>query len=46
LREFFLRPKRRFSLEGLGLVQLHYPALEQAVPPAIMKQRSISFDDW
>jgi len=46
LREFFLRPKRRFSLEGLGLVQLHYPALEQAVPPAIMKQRSVSYDDW
>ena len=46
LREFFLRPKRRFSLEGLGLVQLHYPALEQALPPAIMKQRSVSYDDW
>ncbi len=46
LREFFLRPKRRFSLEGLGLVQLYYPALEQAVLPAIMKQRSVSTDEW
>jgi DEAD/DEAH box helicase domain-containing protein len=46
LREFFLRPKRRFSLEGLGLVQLHYPSLEKAEPPAVMKQRSVSSYDW
>ena len=46
LREFYLRPKRRFSLEGLGLVQLYYPALEQQVLPAIMKQRSVSKEDW
>ena len=46
LREFFLRPKRLFSLEGLGLVQLYYPALEQQVLPAIMKQRSVSKEDW
>lgn len=46
LREFFLRPKRQFSLEGLGLVQLRYPALEKAELPAVMKQRSVSSDDW
>ncbi len=46
LREFFLRPKRLFSLEGLGLVQVYYPALEQQEPPALMKQRSVSKEDW
>jgi DEAD/DEAH box helicase domain-containing protein len=46
LREFFLRPKRQFSLEGLGLVQLCYPALEKIVLPAVMKQRNVSVDDW
>lgn len=46
LREFFVRTKRQPSLETLGLVQLHYPILEQAVLPAIMKQRSISSADW
>ncbi|MGZ8258817.1 MAG: hypothetical protein ACXWTR_06550, partial [Methylotenera sp.] len=46
LREFFLRPKRQFSLEGLGLVQLYYPALEKVTLPAVMKQRTVSVDDW
>ncbi len=46
LREFFLRPKRQFSLEGLGLMQLHYPDLEKAQLPAVMKHRSVSDDDW
>jgi DEAD/DEAH box helicase domain-containing protein len=46
LREFFLRPKRRFSLEGLGLLQLTYPALDQAVLPAVMRQRKLSDLEW
>ena len=46
LREFFLRPRRQFSLEGLGLVQLRYPALEKADPPAVMKQRGVKPEDW
>ena len=46
LREFFVRTKRQPSLETLGLVQLQYPNLNQAVLPAIMKQRSISTEDW
>ncbi|MBE2294707.1 MAG: DEAD/DEAH box helicase [Phycisphaerales bacterium] len=46
LREFFLRPKRQFSLEGLGLVQLCYPALEKTDVPAVMKQRSVKPEEW
>ncbi|NJM12028.1 MAG: DEAD/DEAH box helicase [Synechococcaceae cyanobacterium SM1_2_3] len=46
LREFFLRPKRQFSLEGLGLVQLHYPALDKAEPPAVIKQRGVKAEEW
>ncbi|MBL8253927.1 MAG: DEAD/DEAH box helicase, partial [Candidatus Competibacter sp.] len=46
LREFFLRPKRQFSLEGLGLVKLSYPAFEQANPPAVMQQRGIQPEEW
>ncbi len=42
LREFFIRPKRLFSLEGLGLLQLYYPALEKANLPAVMKQKGIA----
>jgi DEAD/DEAH box helicase domain-containing protein len=46
MREFFLRPKRRFSLEGLGLLQLKYSALDQVGLPAVMRQRGISDQDW
>ena len=46
LREFFLRPKRQFSLEGLGLVQLRYPVLEKADPPAVMQQLSVTPEEW
>ncbi len=46
LREFFLRPRRQFSLEGLGLAQLCYPALEKADPPAMMKQRGVKTEEW
>ena len=46
LREFFLRPKRQFSLEGLGLVQLCYPALEKADTPAVMKPRGVKPEEW
>ena len=46
LREFFIRPKRLFSLEGLGLLQLHYPKLEAAALPAIIKQKGIAIEDW
>jgi DEAD/DEAH box helicase domain-containing protein len=46
LREFFLRPKRLFSLEGLGLVQLHYLGLVKSEPPAVMKQRGVKSEEW
>jgi DEAD/DEAH box helicase domain-containing protein len=46
LREFFVRPRRQFSLEGLGLVQLRYPDLERIQPPAIAKQRGLTSQDW
>ncbi|MCC8993913.1 MAG: DEAD/DEAH box helicase [Candidatus Contendobacter sp.] len=46
LREFFLRPKRLFSLEGLGLLQLCYPALDKANPPAVMQQRGVKPEEW
>lgn len=46
LREFFIRPKRLFSMEGLGLLQLHYPALETAPAPAVMQQKKITDNDW
>jgi len=46
LREFFLRPRRQFSLEGLGLAQLKYPAIERAEPPAVMRSLGVSVEDW
>jgi Lhr-like helicase len=46
LREFFVRPRRQFSLEGLGLVQLCYPKLDQAKPPAILQQRGVKPEEW
>ena len=46
LREFMLRPKRRFSLEGLGLLQLRYPSLETSTVPVVFQQRGVSKDEW
>jgi ATP-dependent helicase YprA (DUF1998 family) len=46
LREFFLRPKRQFSLEGLGLLQLAYPALDPVVLPAVFRQRGLADNEW
>lgn len=46
LREFFLRPKRQFSLEGLGLLQLAYPSLDQASLPTVFRQRGVSESEW
>ena len=46
-REFFARPKRQFSLETIGLLQLRYPALEQlsSVPP-VAAQRGVTLEEW
>lgn len=45
-REFYLRPRRQYSLEGMGLVQLIYPALNGAIAPAVLRQRGVSDADW
>ncbi|WP_421621996.1 DEAD/DEAH box helicase [Alkalilimnicola ehrlichii] len=45
-REFFLRPRRQYSLEGLGLVQIRYPALESAAVPALLKQKGLEQGEW
>ena len=46
LREFFVRPRRQFSLEGLGLVQLRYKGIEKSEPPAVMRGLGVTADDW
>lgn len=46
-REFLFRPKRQFSMEGLGLLCLQYPTLERMdVVPAIAAQRNINVQQW
>jgi len=45
-REFFYRPKRQHSLEGLGLLQLYYPGLEKANVPAVVRQQGVERDEW
>ena len=46
LREFFVRPRRQFSLEGLGIVQLRYPAIANSTPPPVMQAHGVTPDDW
>lgn len=46
-REFLFRPKRQFSMEGMGLLRLEYPEIEGLDSvPAIGAQRNISIDQW
>ncbi|KPV39946.1 hypothetical protein AN478_07055 [Thiohalorhabdus denitrificans] len=45
-REFFLRPKRQYSLEGLGFAQLRYPALESTTVPAVLQQKQVPHAEW
>lgn len=46
-REFLFRPKRQFSMEGLGLLRLGYPALNNVtkVPP-ICAQHGVKIEEW
>ncbi len=46
-REFMLRPRRQFSVEGLGLIRLAYPAIERlkGVPPVLMRY-SVGESEW
>ena len=46
-REFLFRPKRQFSMEGLGLLRLEYPEIERLVSiPVVAAQRGISIQQW
>jgi DEAD/DEAH box helicase domain-containing protein len=46
-REFFLRPKRQFSLEMIGLLQLGYPALAKITSvPAVAAQHGVILEEW
>lgn len=49
LREFMLRPKRQYSLEGLGLLRLRYLCLEQITEntiPVILRQQNVTLAEW
>jgi DEAD/DEAH box helicase domain-containing protein len=45
-REFLIRPRRNFSLEGLGLIKLHFPRLEGCQPPKFLVRRDWSAAMW
>ena len=46
-REFFLRPKRQFSLETMGLLQLGYPAVEKITSvPVVAAQHKVTLQEW
>lgn len=46
-REFFLWPKRQFSLETIGLLQLGCPALAKINSvPAVATQRGMTLEEW
>lgn len=47
LREFARRPKRKNSMETLGLVSVQYPAIKQIKKiPEIWKSLNLNLDDW
>lgn len=46
IREFFARPKRQLSLEGLGLAQLIYPKLSKSEPTDLFKSLKVNKEDW
>jgi ATP-dependent helicase YprA (DUF1998 family) len=46
LREFFVRPRRQFSIEGLGLLRLRFPSIDQSKPPPVLQQKGIKSDEW
>lgn len=46
LRELYVRPKRAYSLEGMGLAQLQYPSLVSKGAPACIGQLGGNDQDW
>lgn len=46
LRELYVRPKRAYSMEGMGLAQLHYPSLvSKGAPPSLLRLDGTD-QDW
>ena len=46
-REFFLRPKRQFSLETIGLLRLDYPDVAKITSvPAVAAQHQVTLEEW
>ncbi|MBV5329343.1 MAG: DEAD/DEAH box helicase [Chlorobium sp.] len=46
-REFYSRPKRQFSMEGLGLLRLGYPVIEQITQvPSVAARLHITVEEW
>ena len=46
MREFLIRPKRVYSLEGLGLVQMRYPGLAARELPNVLQSMGLAKADW
>lgn len=47
MREFLYRPKRQFSMEGLGLLRLEYPKIRNIIKvPHAASQLDITLQDW
>lgn len=48
VREFGRRPKYQNSLETMGMVAVHYPALDNiaTVPPTALQASGFSVDEW
>jgi DEAD/DEAH box helicase domain-containing protein len=46
LRELYVRPKRAYSLEGMGLAQLHYPSLASKGAPPSLSRLGGTDQDW
>ncbi|MGQ4810362.1 hypothetical protein NKDENANG_03820 [Candidatus Entotheonellaceae bacterium PAL068K] len=46
-REFFRRPKRQFSLETFGLLQLGYPKVAEITSvPSVAAQHGVTLEEW
>lgn len=47
LREFLVRPKRQYSLEGLGLLCLNYRSVQQiTLVPPVFSQQNVTLLEW
>lgn len=46
LREYFVRPRRKNSMETLGLAAISFPQLSLCVPPAAWQRTKKSASEW